>query len=804
MVGQDEAESQAGQPSSWCGSVTRVVLRHRVMFALASVALSAALATVAATRLSLQAGIEHMIDDAAKPELTVHDASLVAGGEIGIVVRGQVFSPTFLTRLRALQRDLESLRMPEAAPGGTSAFMFTRTRSLLDVRRITSEGDVLDMATLGDLLERGVPVLRRAALADRNIVGRFVDAAGTHALIVLNTQNLSDPEALEVNAALNEAVAKHQHSGFAIQTAGLPVLKAIVTTLLYDDAARLTLLAIALSLAVLIFTFKHPIGVVGPALVIVQTLATMFGAMALFDVPLTIVGLYLPGLVAVISIMDAIHIQSVYRSLCSQGLRGYPAIIKAAATAGAPMLYTAGTTCLGLLSLRVARLEAVRDLGTFGALGVAAAVVHTLITLPLVLSLHRGGTFGAPERSQPDWLDRALVRADAICHHARFARARIVVGLLVVALSAVGISRVQIRQDTLEWLPTGNALAPAIAALDDHLCGSASLTVLLDFGHPGAVQQPDTLARLARVEAAVRAYRDPVTREPVVKDVSSVLDLARSVWAATRDPAERSELPVDPMHASGVFDFLELFGPADLAEFATGAGQRTQVTVRRRWADADSSEQLIEHVRAVLQRELGTDVKHSFVGPMVVMNRAVSSVLHDLVSSFSVGILTIGLVFIAFLRSLRLGVLAMIPNVLPVGMTVGLMGLAGFPLDVHTMLLASVVLGIVDDDTFHFMHHFRSHYAETGDTEASVHASFAQTARSLVISSCTLALGFLTYLGANMHHMQRTAILLAFAVLSATITEFMLTPALLRRFVPSRARAIENSPDFKRDRAVAS
>jgi predicted RND superfamily exporter protein len=289
-----------------------------------------------------------------------------------------------------------------------------------------------------------------------------------------------------------------------------------------------------------------------------------------------------------------------------------------------------------------------------------------------------------------------------------------------------------------------------------------------------------------------------------VKDVSSVLDMTRSVWHAMREPGDTSELPADPTRAAGVIDFVELFAPRDLAEFATTDGQHTRINVRRSWADAEASEQLIDHVRAVLRHELGTDAKQAIVGPMVVMNRAVSSLLNDLVNSFSVGILTIGLVFIAFLRSLRMGLIAIIPNTLPVAMTVGLMGLLGFPLDVHTMLLASVVLGIVDDDTFHFMHHFRAHHAATGDTEKSLHWSYAQTARSLVVSSCTLALGFLTYLGASMHHIQRTAILLAFAVLSATVTEFIMTPALVRRFVRSRGGSAVDADDFKRDPAVAN
>ena len=127
-----------------------------------------------------------------------------------------------------------------------------------------------------------------------------------------------------------------------------------------------------------------------------------------------------------------------------------------------------------------------------------------------------------------------------------------------------------------------------------------------------------------------------------------------------------------------------------------------------------------------------------------------------------------------------MGVIAMVPNLLPILFIMGLMGHGAIPIDMANLLIASIALGIAVDDTIHFLHHWRVHYDVNGDVDAAIEYSFDHSGRAMVSTTLILTVGFFVYLASSMAHMQRFGMLIGLTVIMALLIDLIVAPALLR------------------------
>ena len=146
---------------------------------------------------------------------------------------------------------------------------------------------------------------------------------------------------------------------------------------------------------------------------------------------------------------------------------------------------------------------------------------------------------------------------------------------------------------------------------------------------------------------------------------------------------------------------------------------------------------------------------------------------------------------VLMLRNLRLGMIAMVPNLMPIVAIMGLMGLIGVPIDMSNLLIASIAIGIAVDDTIHFLHHFQVYYQAEGDVEGAISHSFRHSGRAMVSTSVILAMGFCVYITAQMSNLGRFGMLVALTVVFALLCDLFFAPALLRATYRDRRRPVE-------------
>jgi predicted RND superfamily exporter protein len=166
----------------------------------------------------------------------------------------------------------------------------------------------------------------------------------------------------------------------------------------------------------------------------------------------------------------------------------------------------------------------------------------------------------------------------------------------------------------------------------------------------------------------------------------------------------------------------------------------------------------------------------------------VSALLTDLLRSFGAAFIAITVMMVMVLRDIKLGLIAMVPNLLPIVAVMGFMGYVGISIDISTLLIGSIAIGIAVDDTIHFLYQFKAHYRAHGDVDAAIGHAFAHTGRAMIMTSVILVAGFCVYMAATTYNLQRFGKLVGLTVVLALLIDLIFSPALLRTIYRSRPK----------------
>ena len=678
--------------------------------------------------------------------------------------------------------------------GGT---VVEEVTSLINVRRTTATPDGQGIR-VGRLMEplptaAALPTVKAEVLGDAFLVGQVVGRRGQHSVVVVRAGFMSEVDSLKVNAAINTIADGFRADDFVIHSVGLPALNSALNELMLSDMGRLTGLAAIILVFLMGFIFRHPLGIIGPLGVVGQAVITTFGLMGAAGITMTMMSTILPAFIACVGIGDSVHLLSVYRDYLREGLDRREAAIQAIATTGTPIFYTTLTTMVGLLSFRFASLEAIQDMGTAGAFGVAVAMVHSLIFLPVLVSFTTA-SFGAKPKGEADFLDRFINRCLSasiapedsgtgaeLASSARRRRRTLVVGTVLLVAAIAGMSTLRVYHNPFAWIPDDKPIKIAFEMMDDEVGGTSNVVLLIEGSDDHGVRDRRLLVGLEKLREHIQSYTHPEVGV-LVGNALSVVDIVKETNRALHGGDEGAyQLPAAQ---GGVNDAMFLFsnaGPTQLRRLASTDFQLAQMTLRIRWLDATGYEPLTKHVEAGIAEHIPAGAgKVEPTGSVYTLVTTIRLLLGDLMRSFGVAFLVITLIMIVLLRGAKLGLVAMVPNLMPIVFIMGLMGFANVPIDMNTLLIASIAIGVAVDDTIHFLHHFRVIYAHTGDAERAIRRAARHSGRAMCTTTIALMLGFSAYGGSEMANIQRFGLLIALTCAVALLIDLVFAPALLR------------------------
>jgi hypothetical protein len=577
-------------------------------------------------------------------------------------------------------------------------------------------------------------------------------------------------------AALRELVADPP-PGIAARAVGLPVMD-----LALDDSSREVArvffpLLVAFAVALLAVSFRDLRGVVLPLLFVAAPEVVLLGAMGYLGVSLNLVLAVLPPLLFVIALATAVHLQVRFRDALEDGLRGREAVRATYEDKGWAVFWTGVTTLAGFGSLAVSRVGPVPTLGLATAGGIALMTAAAFSLYPALLA-----TWGAPRdvelrsrafertfrRLGRTWSEGAMARRGAV----------LAVAGLAAAAALLGVPRLRVESNALTFLPEGHPARTGIEELEARGVGVAAGELFLtlpeeapDPNDPG-FRRPDRLAALHGLAGRLRGLPD-------VLGAVGAGDLLAEATAAA-GPG-RGGLPG---MGGGIGPALvverALHDPRGrelLRAFVTDDGRAARVALFVPAGDHRLLEPLFARAEAAAREafpEAGATVTGQF--PLVLETHR--RLLATLGLSLGLTTLVVTLIFRLLLPSTRLTLLALAPSLWPVAMVVGIMGWSGVPLDTATVMVASVVLGLVVDYTIHTLGHFRELAPRVGRREA-VAGTLERTAPAFVLTGAILAAGFGVCALSDFSPTARFGAFSALAIALAVAADLVLLPVLL-------------------------
>ncbi len=576
-----------------------------------------------------------------------------------------------------------------------------------------------------------------------------------------------------------------QAASLSVRAVGLPMIDRALDSSSREIGRVYFPLLAGLAVLLLVLTLRTVRGVVLPLAFVAAPEIVLLGSMGYLGIDLNLVLAVLPPLLFVISLATAVHLTVRFRDAVADGAGRREAILETYGDKGWAIFWTGATTMIGFGSLAVSRVGPVPTLGIGCAVGIALMTLGAFTLYPALLVLF-GGRIGGGTGARPGGgagtrsFERRLRRLGRTWADWAARRRGLVVGaagaVLVVALA--GVPRLTVASDAIRFLPPEHPARRGIERLESEGIGGAAIDVLITL--PGGFERPDRLRALEEIAARLR-------RLPRVLGAFGGGDAVASVAALLPPSAVTlggfgsGTGPEGARQEQALAALLSVpAGRALFRSFVSEDGRHARVVAFVETGGYGELAPTLAGAAAAAREVMATsgEARVAVTGQLPLILETHRRLLVTLALSLTLTTLAIGLLFRWLLPSTRLALLALVPNLWPVAVTVGIMGWAGIPLDTATVMVASVVLGLAVDDTIHTLGHFRALAPALGRREA-VAGTLARTAPAYVLTGVILAVGFGVCGLSEFAPTARFGGLSALAIALAVVGDLVLLPALL-------------------------
>ncbi|MFZ5772838.1 MAG: efflux RND transporter permease subunit [Thermodesulfobacteriota bacterium] len=609
-------------------------------------------------------------------------------------------------------------------------------------------------------------------VAEKDLLAGFADDAPSAAPAA--HRYLSNEESIEISRAISQVVADFQGRGIDFHLSGTPLVVAELTSTINDDLRTMVPLSFLLIVLFLAVLFRRISGVLYPLLIVLLSLIATLGLMGLCRIPITMVMQILPSFLVVVGIGDSVHILTIFYRLYRRSGDKEQAIVQAMGFAGLPVLMTSVTTACGLLSFAWADLHNVAQLGYMAPAGVMLALLYTVVLLPALIAIFPISPGRHAATARLPLADRIFTWIAAVT--TRRPLLICLISAIMVSLALWSALSVRFAHNALTWFPRDSPTRVATELLDRVNGGTVMLEALVDTGRETGLHEPDLQRRLSEAAQTIPTLEAHGIRAAKAWSLADVLKETNRALHEGRDEAYR--VPESRELIAQELILFESGGSDDLEDIADSTYRTGRLSILAPWTDAVLYKDYIDRVSDYLASQFPHE-EVRLTGHIVLFMQIIKKVITSMAKSYAFALVVISLLMVLLVGRVRIGLLSMIPNVVPIIFILGLMGRLAIPLDLSTMLIGSIVLGLVVDDTIHFLHHFRRAFEESGEVETAVRETMLTTGRAMVITSIVLCGGFFIYTTAYLASSVRYGLLTGSAVLFALAADFFLVPALL-------------------------
>ena len=742
--------------------LTRSILRYRLQLFLL-VGLTTLLAAFAATRLHFEESLDTWFFHESE-ELVQYDRFRSRFGNDRFVLVGldppEVFAAKFLAELRDFTDRLE--RVPQVA----------RVFSLANVRVPRQGGKQLRLDAFISWPDEnaGETTLDAAELRERakqnaSTVGQLLDEHGKATLVIVepaaDVHQVQD-EALLLDA-IRLAIAQSFGDEISHQLAGTPVLDESVFQDSRSDFARLSPLALVVCAAVSYVLFRRWAAVI--AIVSVPAVAAVWviGLMAAMDSSITFLTSVLLLVVLVAGVADALHLVTVFSRNLAEGMSRATAVRRTIDRLLGPCVLTTATTTVGFLSLRVSEIEPVRQFGLLAAIGCCAAFLLSFSLLPAIMWCDCRQTERKTHIGAGRVVDRYLLKL--CCLSRREKGIVIALGVMLLGPWLVAVPSVQVLSSPLSLFHADHPVRQDIQQLEQRFGGSATQEFVLS--SPEGVVRWDHLKRVGR-------FSRWLAQQPGIDGTCSFVDFLDE---AHRLQPYRRDAHGRPRGIWQTLRYVERAEPELTRRFLQAEDTVCRVSARVAMSDNQrQSPQLATINEGIDEYFQGSSITVESTGYVKLFSELREQLLRSQLQSFAVATCTITVVMSIALGSWKFGLFSMLLNFIPIVCGVGIMAAVEIPLDPGTVMIATVALGLVVDDTSHLLYALKHERLRGHAFSAALARAVSTAGRAILLTSLVLVLCFAVLLLGRFSPSYYFGVTMIFIVASALFVDLALFP----------------------------
>jgi len=644
----------------------------------------------------------------------------------------------------------------------------SRTAAIEGVRRVISICEVKKAVdpTGGWSLAHFAQVLAPVELFQKNLIS--ADRKATVLTLVLD----DGADHNRVIAAVDQLIAGTDKN-LSLYQIGMPLVSQALARFTEKDFFRLPPITFILIVVILLLLFRSFRYLFFPMACVSLTLIWTFGLMAMTRIPLSILIMIVPVFLIAVGTAYCLHIVSACITESTAARSSQQTVMAAFTSIGFPTILAVATTIIGLGSLLLNRITAIREFAIFSCFGMVSLLIIALTAFPAGLAMlppPHAARAGRAGRAR--WLDRLL---DGIVRlnldHQR--KALPIIGLVVLFCIA-GIFQLRIETNPVGYLKEDTPVIQHFHDIYRHLSGSFPINVVLRSPEANYFEDAANIAEIARMQA----YLDTL---PGVDKTVSFADYLKLVnYASNGYKLEYYRLPEEAWEARMLINsYRTMLGEEMLTRFMTPEFSAANILMLTHMSSSreflDARAKILRHAT----REDGANLACEVTGFGVVISASSQLLTSGQIKSLSLTmVLVFAIMYLLFL-SAKVGLIAILPNLFPIVINFGIMGWFGVELSMFTSLIASIAIGLAVDDTIHYMVRYNREFKKDLDDRRALKETIRRIGRPIVFTTITISIGFAVLSLSSFEPTAIFGVMMVITMLSALVGDLIILPSLM-------------------------
>ena len=604
--------------------------------------------------------------------------------------------------------------------------------------------------------------LKHRVMSKEMYKGNIVSEDGTSTLVMFTLLDDADKQAVakEIKEKITGLNLPEK-----ISFGGIPMMMDDVTDLMLVDLRNLIPVTFIVIMIVLLISFRSARGVILPLLTASISIVWVLGLMQLLGYKLNLVSINMPVILLAVGSAYTIHVINRINE-CTEKDRK-KALIIALIYIITPVLLSGITTAFGFISFVFgAYLTMIRDFGIFTSVGVSFALLISVVFVPAIISalsiFKSQKALKKQKKSEDTIMGKMLLTpfSNLIVKHPKYIS---VAWIVLIALSVWGIFNIKTSINMAEYFQENNPTRVTEDIMQNKFGGSMPVFVVFK----GDMQNPDVLKTMIKTENYMKEYPDITSTQSVADLIEEMNDVM----------GEGKKIPEEQAKIEQLWFLLE--GQDIMSQLVTY--DLDEGIIQSKFASSDSKdmEEFVAYMNEYIKENSTDDCQILLTGMPSVYVKLNDSLIRSQFSSLTIAILLVVFIVALILRSIPKGIYAAVPIVSTIIILFGFMGLTGIALDIATVLVASVALGMGIDYSIHIITHFSKKFDEVNNINEAIKDSIMISGKAIIINVISVALGFLVLIFSHIVPIQNFGLLVALSMVGAGVGSLTLLPVIL-------------------------